>query len=125
MNDKLKAHLALLGANVFYGAGFTVAKAVMPRLIEPLGFIFIRVTVVMLLFWFSFFGGDKFRAKIAKKDWGILVLGGLFGVALNQMLFFLGLNLTFPDSRLAYHDEHAVAYYRHIHLHSQRAYRLG
>ena len=96
MNDKLKAHLALLGANVFYGAGFTVAKAVMPRLIEPLGFIFIRVTVVMLLFWFSFFGGDKFRAKIAKKDWGILVLGGLFGVALNQMLFFLGLNLTFP-----------------------------
>ena len=29
-------------------------------------------------------------------DWGVLVLGGLFGVALNQMLFFLGLNLTEP-----------------------------
>jgi drug/metabolite transporter (DMT)-like permease len=96
VNDRVKAHLALLGANLFYGAGFTVAKQVMPRLIQPLGFIFIRVTIVLILFWISFTGGEKFRAKIARKDWGVLVLGGLFGVALNQMLFFLGLNLTFP-----------------------------
>lgn len=96
VNNKTKAHLALLGANIFYGAGFTVAKHVMPRLIQPLGFIFIRVSVVMLLFWLSFFGGEKYRATIQKKDWPILVLGGLFGVAMNQMLFFLGLNLTFP-----------------------------
>src|SRR5262245_58083123 len=68
----------------------------MPRLIQPLGFIFIRVSVVMLLFWLSWTGGDKFRTKIARKDWPILVLGGLFGVALNQMMFFMGLNLTFP-----------------------------
>lgn len=50
----------------------------------------------MLLFWLSYAGGKNFRTKIDKKDWPILVLGGLFGVALNQMLFFLGLNLTFP-----------------------------
>lgn len=96
MNNKVKAHLALLGANIFYGAGFTVAKQIMPRLIEPLGFIFIRVSVVMLLFWMSIAGGKKFKTRIQKKDWPILVLGGLFGVALNQMLFFEGLNLTFP-----------------------------
>ncbi len=96
MNDRIKAHLALLGANLFYGAGFTVAKHIMPRLIQPLGFIFIRVSVVMLLFWLSYFGGEKFKAKIERKDWLTLVLGGLFGVALNQMLFFMGLNLTFP-----------------------------
>jgi drug/metabolite transporter (DMT)-like permease len=68
----------------------------MPRLIEPFGFIFIRASAVMLLFWLSFFGGSKFRAKIDKKDWPVLVLGGLFGVAVNQLLFFAGLNLTFP-----------------------------
>jgi drug/metabolite transporter (DMT)-like permease len=96
VNDKFKAHLALLGANLFYGAGFTVAKFLMPRLIEPLGFIFIRVSVTMLLFWSSWMLGKNYRTTIAKKDWGILVLGGLFGVALNQMLFFLGLNLTLP-----------------------------
>jgi drug/metabolite transporter (DMT)-like permease len=96
MNNKTKAHLALLGANLFYGAGFTIAKTIMPRLIEPLGFIFIRVSVVTILFWLSYAGGCNYRTKIAKKDWPILMLGGLFGVAMNQMLFFLGLNLTFP-----------------------------
>ncbi|MBS1587227.1 MAG: EamA family transporter [Bacteroidetes bacterium] len=95
-SDKLKAHLALFGANLFYGAGFTVAKQVMPRLIQPLGFIFIRVSVVTALFWLSVFAGSKYRAKIQRKDWQILVLGGLFGVGLNQMLFFMGINLTFP-----------------------------
>lgn len=95
-SDKLKAHLALFGANLFYGAGFTVAKQVMPRLIQPLGFIFIRVSVVTALFWLSVFAGSKYRAKIQRKDWKILVLGGLFGVGLNQMLFFMGINLTFP-----------------------------
>jgi drug/metabolite transporter (DMT)-like permease len=92
----LKAHLALLGANLFYGAGFTVAKTVMPRLIDPFGFILIRVAVVTLLFWLTALGGRKYHTTIAKKDWPILVLGGLFGVALNQMLFFYGLNLTLP-----------------------------
>lgn len=96
MNDRIKAHLALLGANLFYGAGFTVAKHIMPRLIQPLGFIFIRVSVVMVLFWLSYGLGKNYRTRIAKKDWLILVLGGLFGVALNQMMFFMGLNLTFP-----------------------------
>ncbi len=68
----------------------------MPRLIQPLGFILIRVGVVTFLFWLSFMGGSRFRAKIQRKDWPILILGGLFGVALNQMMFFMGLNLTFP-----------------------------
>lgn len=96
MNKTAKAHLALLGANIFYGAGFTVAKSVMPRLIQPLGFICIRVGIVTCLFWLSYFLGQQFKARIERKDWLRLILGGLFGVALNQMLFFSGLNLTFP-----------------------------
>jgi len=96
VNKKVTAHLALLGANIFYGAGFTVAKLVMPRLIQPIGFILIRAGVVTLLFWLSFFGGSKFRTKIDPKDFKLLLMGGLFGVALNQMFFFLGLNLTYP-----------------------------
>src|SRR4051812_48165462 len=95
-NTVLKAHLALLGANLFYGAGFTIAKSIMPRLIEPQGFILIRVGVVTLLFWLTGMAGKGYRTKIARKDWPILILGGLFGVALNQLLFFYGLNLTLP-----------------------------
>jgi drug/metabolite transporter (DMT)-like permease len=92
----LKAHLALLGANLFYGAGYTVAKTVMPRLIQPFGFILIRVAVVTLLFWLTALGGSKYHTTIARKDWPVLILGGLFGVTLNQLFFFYGLNLTLP-----------------------------
>lgn len=96
VNSKTKAHIALLGVSIFYGSAYTVAKFIMPRLIEPLGFIFIRVTSVMILFWLSYVFGKNYRTTIAKKDWPILILGGFFGVALNQMMFFMGLNLTFP-----------------------------
>lgn len=96
MNDNIKAHLALLGANLFYGAGFTVAKTVMPSLIPPNGFIFIRVVSVTLLFWLSFFGGKNFKTTIEKKDWKILFFCAVFGVASNQLLFFKGLSLTSP-----------------------------
>jgi len=96
MNDRLKAHMALLGANLFYGAGFTVAKIVMPSLIQPKGFILIRVAVVTLMFWFSYLGGKEFKTKIDRKDWRTFILCGLFGVATNQLFFFMGLNLTSP-----------------------------
>lgn len=96
MNHRTKAHLALLGTNIFYGAGYSVAKLIMPRLIEPLGFIFIRAGATAILFWLSWFLGKKYRATIQKKDWPVLIAGGLFGVAANQMLFFMGLNLTMP-----------------------------
>lgn len=96
MNSKVKGHLALIAVNLFYGAGFTVAKVLMPHKIQPLGYILIRVSVVTVLFWLSWLFGKKYRATIERKDWITLILGGLFGVALNQMLFFLGLNNTMP-----------------------------
>jgi drug/metabolite transporter (DMT)-like permease len=94
--DRIKAHLALLGANVFYGAGFTIAKMVMPAFIKPMGFILIRVAIVTVLFWLSYMGGKAFKTKIDRSDWPRLIGCGLFGVATNQLLFFLGLNLTSP-----------------------------
>ena len=96
MNDRIKAHLALLGANLFYGAGFTVAKTVMPSLIQPNGFIFIRVVSATLLFWLSFLGGDNYKTTIDKKDYKTFILCAIFGVAANQLLFFKGLSLTSP-----------------------------
>lgn len=95
-HDRTKAHLALLGANLFYGAGFTVAKTVMPSLIQPNGFIFIRVVSATILFWLSFFGGSAFKTKFETKDWKTLIACAFFGVAANQLLFFKGLSLTSP-----------------------------
>lgn len=85
--------MALLGANLIYGANYLIAKGVMPAKIGPSAFVFLRILGAGLLFWFiKFF----IKEKVNKKDFPILILGGLLGVASNQLLFFHGLNLTSP-----------------------------
>ena len=66
----------------------------MPEYIQPFGFIFLRVLGAALLFWF--FHSILSIEKIDKKDWPRIALCGLFGVAMNQLLFFAGLNITTP-----------------------------
>jgi drug/metabolite transporter (DMT)-like permease len=94
MNRQLYAHLALFGANLIYGINFTVAKDVMPQYIQPFGFIFCRVTGALLLFWLFHF--LFYREKIDRDDIPRLILCGIFGVAINQLLFFKGLDNTVP-----------------------------
>lgn len=92
--DKIYAHLALLAVAIIYGLNYSIAKDVMPEFIKPLGFIFVRAIGATALFWLVsvFYPWEK----IKKKDFLRLILSGLFGVALNQMLFFKGLNATTP-----------------------------
>jgi len=92
-NNTLKAHLALLGANVIYGANYLIAKGVMPNKIGPSAFIFVRVLGAIFLFWLL---KTTVKENIEKKDYPRLLLCGLLGVATNQLLFFHGLNLTSP-----------------------------
>lgn len=92
-NNTLKAHFALLGANIIYGANYLIAKDVMPNKIGPSAFIFVRVLGAILLFWLL---KSTIKEQIEKKDYLRLLLCGLLGVATNQLLFFHGLNLTSP-----------------------------
>jgi drug/metabolite transporter (DMT)-like permease len=87
-----KAHFALLMVNVLYGANHVLAKGVMPNFLTPTVFIFLRVTGATLLFWFIF-RIWKYE-KVARRDFGLLALCGLFGVAINQLCFFHGLHLS-------------------------------
>ena len=89
----LKAHLALLGANVIYGANYIIAKGVMPQKIGPGGFVFLRIVGASILFWLI---KSTIKDRIEKKDVFRLIICGLLGVATNQLLFFHGLNLTSP-----------------------------
>ncbi|HHE65158.1 MAG TPA: EamA/RhaT family transporter [Bacteroidetes bacterium] len=93
MNKILKAHLTLILVNVVYAANYLVAKGIMPDYIGPSGFIVFRVTGAVILF---FIIKTRVKETIDKKDWIKLALAGLFGVAINQLLFFNGLNLTSP-----------------------------
>ena len=94
-NSNLAPHLALFGANLIYGINYSVAKDVMPDYIQPLGFIFVRVAGALLMFWLLSFV-IKQNEVPAKKDLLRLFFCGVFGVAVNQMLFFVGLSQTNP-----------------------------
>ena len=93
MPHRALAHLALFAVNFIYGINYVVAKGLMPAVIGPSGFIVLRVLGAGLLFW-------VLRAlrpeRIALSDLGPLFLSALFGVALNQLMFFHGLMRTTP-----------------------------
>lgn len=94
MSKSVRAHLFLFIVNLFYGAGFTVSKLVMPEFIKPFGFIFIRVSITTTLFFILHqFWLDE---KIEKKDFLLLIVCGMFGVVINQEMFFAGLSITTP-----------------------------
>ena len=80
--------------SIIYGVTFTIAKDVMPKFIEPFGFILLRVGGSVLLFWMVSFFGPK--EKIAKNDFPRIIAAAFFGVALNMLTFFKGLSYTSP-----------------------------
>ena len=88
------AHISLFLANFIYAINYTFAKDVMPEFIKPSGFILLRVTGAVSLFAFIYFLFVKQR--VAKKDIIRLAICGIFGVAINQLFFFEGLNITTP-----------------------------
>ncbi len=93
MDSRARAHIALFTVNLIYGVNYVVAKGLMPVVIGPSGFILLRVLGAGGLFW-------AVRAILSERilvvDIPRLFLCGLFGVALNQMMFFHGLMRTTP-----------------------------
>lgn len=93
MSNNLKPHLALFGANLIYGANYSIAKDLMPNFIQPFGLVLSRVIGAVVLFWIIYIFSYE---KVAKKDFLLLGLCGLFGVAANQLMFLYGLDNTTP-----------------------------
>jgi len=86
------AHLALFMVNTLYGANHVLAKGVMPQFLTPNVFILFRILGATILFWLvkSFY----VKEKIDKKDLLMMAVCAVFGVAVNQLFFFHGLNLS-------------------------------
>ena len=89
-----KAHFAIMGANIIYGLNYVIAKGIMPDYMSPRAIIMMRVVGATFMFWLIDFlkGGEK----VEKKDLIKFFYLSFFGVALNQIMFFEGLNLTTP-----------------------------
>ena len=89
--------LALIAASfvaLFYAINFSVAKNVMPHYIKPFGFIMFRVTGAAILFWLVGLLGPK--EKIQKQHYARIFWAAFFGMGVNMLAFFYGLNLTTP-----------------------------
>ena len=94
MINNILPHLALFLVNLIYALNYSIAKDVMPDYIGPSGFILLRVIGGSLLFFLTFIFFIKENVEL--KDIVRLLFCGLFGVAINQLFFFEGLNLTTP-----------------------------
>jgi drug/metabolite transporter (DMT)-like permease len=87
------AHVAMFLVSLIYAANFSLAKMAMPEYVGAFGFILLRVSAAAALFFLS---SIFIREKVEKKDMGTLILTSIFGVALNMLTFFKGLELTTP-----------------------------
>lgn len=94
MNQRNLAFLAATATSVIYGINHTIAKDLMPYVIEPYGFIFLRISGAAALFWLFSIGFPN--EKIEKSDMLRFVACGLFGMTINMLMFFKGLSLSTP-----------------------------
>jgi drug/metabolite transporter (DMT)-like permease len=93
MNQRTKAHIAVITANLFYGINFSVMKYVTGKLMQPIALNIIRVVGATVLFWLLLFW-QKSTIKIKKQDYLRFLLCALTGVLINQILFVKGVSLT-------------------------------
>lgn len=95
MKGRYSALIALVLVQLFYGVTFTFANDVIDGgHIPPFGFILARVLCATALFWlFDCFVRSE---KIQRGDFPKLIIAAFFGVALNMLSFFKGLQYTTP-----------------------------
>ena len=94
MNKRYIALFAAFTATTLYAINHTVAKDAMPTYIKPFGFILLRVISAVILFWLASIWAPK--QKIDKKDWPRILLCSIFGMVINMLFYFKGLQLSTP-----------------------------
>ena len=94
MRKRILALLAALGATTLYGLNHTVAKGIMPDLVSPFAFIFMRVIGGFVFFWLAAIFAPK--EKIEREDFKRIFLAAVFGAFINMLAFFSGLELSSP-----------------------------
>ena len=95
MNNRALAFIAVFMVQLLYGLTFTFAKGIISEgLIKPFGFILVRIIGATALFWLlSLFTKNE---KIERKDFLTFFFASIFGIALNMLTFFKGLEYTTP-----------------------------
>lgn len=94
MRAVVKAHIAILAANIIYGINYIAVKQILPEHASWQGLAVLRAFGALILFWLaSLFIKSE---KIAKKDLWKIMIAGILGVTINQSLLVWGIELSTP-----------------------------
>ncbi|HEY1870250.1 MAG TPA: DMT family transporter [Chitinophagaceae bacterium] len=93
MNERIKAHIAVLLANIFFGINYITIKLIVPSKLSAPALNVCRVVGSSALFWLLY-SLKPSKSDIQTKDIPRFIACALLGVALNQALFVKGLSLT-------------------------------
>ena len=95
MNSRFLALIAAFMVQIIYGFTFTFANDVIDGgYVRPYGFILLRTLIATLLFWIL--ACLTPQQKIDKKDFKTFFYASFFGMVLNMLTFFKGLEYTTP-----------------------------
>lgn len=92
MINKSIPHIALFVATLLFGANYYVSKLLLTSNLNPEQLLFIRTFGALVLFWIVEIVFPS--QKIDRRTFWLLAPAALLGVALNQGLFFKGLEYT-------------------------------
>lgn len=92
--DKIKGHLAVIVANIFFGLNVPLTKDLINCWLTPIEYISTRVGLATAIFWLI--GYFLPKENVNRKDIMLLGLGGLFGVVGAQYLVAISLEYTSP-----------------------------
>ena len=89
-----RAHLALLGTNIFFAINFSAVKYLFREgLVLPFGLNWVRMLVTTLLLWGLWLFRPR-REVIDRRDALRMTGCALTGITINQLLFIKGLSMT-------------------------------
>ncbi|MCI1186098.1 DMT family transporter [Hymenobacter sp. DH14] len=98
MRNSLRVHAALFFVALIYAANYSLSKDVMPKYMGPFGIVTLRILGAALFFAvIKYFVAPQDKI-VGRADNLRSVACGALGIAINQLLFFSGLNLTSPIS---------------------------
>lgn len=96
MTSKVKAHLAIITANILFALNYSLSKSVLSPVawMSPEGLCIARIASAAIIFVIIVWGFAP--QKVDKKDWGLMALASLFGIGGNQLIFLKGMYYTSP-----------------------------
>lgn len=94
LKTNYKAHIALAGTSLIFGANYWIAKGLMPGFLDPFQLVLIRIAGACLIFWLL--GLSIRKEKVERRDMVTIVVAAILGTTVNQLFFFSGLNLSTP-----------------------------